>query len=257
MSLVGQENITNFVQSSQLLGELYLLSYPSIITSSAIFMVLMVTVFAPRLAAVKKGFDLRPYLIVYDGLMFGVFGCGFAILMFGIDYARQSWQCEFKSTSIIELWVSLHLTQFYVALRMLENTTPIVKILKGESMTDAMIQCVYNVLSSVILWGAVNAGIVKPYFFMIPACDVFRLAFKYAYYILVTGQGKRKEFLWLKHLIYVMSTLLVLLNYLHFAHMVNSECDFPKTLIAVAIPMLASEWVYLTHRILRKKVKAE
>lgn len=241
--------------SIPMLKQLYVFKYPSIIVSLAMLMLFILTIFAPKFAIKKKLVDLRPYLIVYNGLSFGVSGCGFSILMFGINYARDSWTCGLRSTNLVEIWVGLHLTQIYVILRLMQNVIPIVKVMKGGSLNKALIEFTCNTLFTAVIWGSVSTSPLLPYFFMIPLCDVLRLTFNYAYFILVTAQGKRQEFIRLKYFIHILWAILLAANYAHMIYFLNIGCDFPKSWCAAALTLLTSEWLYKTGQTFNAKVK--
>ncbi|XP_053205917.1 elongation of very long chain fatty acids protein 1-like [Panonychus citri] len=87
----------------------------------------------PKWMSTRKPFDLRPLLIVINGLHFGAYGCGILVIGYGISLGRDSWACTAKPSDDFRDDVMLRIAYALFCMRILELTTPVIMVLRGKS----------------------------------------------------------------------------------------------------------------------------
>lgn len=188
----------------------------TLLTISAL-MALLSNVLLPALMRHRKPLDLRPLMVVYNGLMFGINGAGFLVSFFLTDGGVSGWSCtaanpasgEFRQEAIV------YLGYVYMHLKVLDMVRPVFSALRKKHHQSSWFHHVYLATGACLIHGGIffyPGGI----FTFLPLSDTLLHSFLYAYYILSSaGDELQKSCLWWKKylLIYQLAHFVLLFGH--------------------------------------------
>lgn len=203
----------------------------------------------PRWVRERKIMNLRPILVVLNGLQFGAYGCGILVIGYVINYGSEAWQCDAIPTHVFKDEVFLRVGYALFCLRLLELTTPLVMVMREKPSQKPMMQTLYSYFYLFLIYHAMNRY-TKEIMYMYPLADGVKIALRSAYYGLRSPGSTLGQFSKLKKIVLYVSLAMSILCAFHSACMIRDNCAAPKALMTGFFILSFSETIFYFNRII-------
>lgn len=213
-----------------------------------------VTYFGPKWMKNRKPFDLRPLMIVLNGLHFGTYGCGILILGYGINLGRDSWACKSKPSEEFRDDVMIRIAYALFCMRLLELFTPIIMVLRCKKGQSPVANSLYNALYILIIYHCMNRY-YKDVVYLYPYTDAMKITLRSAYYSLTSPGPDFRRYIWPKNYITGFCLAICVLNVYHLTHMISNNCDGPKIIMYAFLLLSSAEIVFHLTKLFSSKAK--
>ena len=197
----------------------------------------------PKWMSTRKPFDLRPFLIVVNGLHFGAYGCGILLLGYGINLGRDSWSCIERPSNDFRDHVMLRIAYALFCMRILEMTTPIIMIVRGKSGQSPIANCLYNGFYILIIYHSMNRY-YKYMVYLYPYTDAMKITLRSGYYSLTSPVPDFRRYNWPKNYITKFSLIAALFNVYHLIYLISNNCDGPKVIMFSFLILVSGEIIF-------------
>ncbi|XP_015792790.1 uncharacterized protein LOC107369340 [Tetranychus urticae] len=174
----------------------------------------------------KSAFDLRPWMLVLNGLNFGVYGIAIPIIGWLTNFGVKCWDCEEPKDSPFIEETLLRLSYTYLWLKVAEMMTTAVMILRGKPGQKP----IYHALRNSCLILVVYFGLrmyARGAFLFLPFTDAILSVLRSAYYVLASPGAAFRQHLWFKNYIHYIALIFAILNGAHMASQLVNSCAGP------------------------------
>lgn len=233
------ERLVNYDSESLLISKPYhksiglpLLQHTWLFASILLIQFYIIHKLIPQLMLIRKAFDLRPYMLVLNGLHFGTYGVGIVVFSYSLNLRENVWKCgrELKGLQEAGLIYSGYL---YLLLKLLENVTYMIMCLRKKSQ-NATAKASSNIYHTLLLFFILKYRPIY-IFFMEPFMEVGKFFLRYSYYTLKSAKAT-DSFGWLKKLVIIFSMITNFFNFYHAYYLLSSGCNpFPALQLAILI----------------------
>lgn len=189
----------------------------------------------PRFMRDRKPYDLRPFMLVFNGFLFGINGAGFLVALWVTQLGSNSWSCSMDNSR----WHGLsgltmkYLGNIYLWMRLCEFLSTGFNVLRKKNDKNMFGQVLHNgVLVLYAYWGL--KFFPRGMYCFLPLMDSITQSVRLAYLVLASaGNGLHFSLWWKKHVTQMqMATQAILLvNCVYLAFMPN--CAGPMSLKAI------------------------
>lgn len=205
----------------------------------------------PRWMRDRKAYDLRPWMLVFNGFMFGLYGAGFLVALYFTQWGLNSWSCSDRC----DRWEGIHgitakyLGFMYIWLRLLEFVPTAFDVLRKRENVDTKGQVLHN--SYCVMFAFMGLKFYpKGFYFFFPLLDTVFSSVKFAYFVLASaGSGLRFSLWWKQHVntVHLAQCLGVVAHSAYI--LMTPNCAGPMFLKAMALVYGAGGVYYhLTNR---------
>lgn len=231
---------------------LFLLDNSWLVALIVSLQMLIIAQIGPKLMANRKPFDLRPYMLVYNGLNFGTFGCGIVVFSYALNFCRDAWSCEAKFQGLTESAI-IYSAYLYLMMKVMENMSYIIMVLRKKSGQTPLAQALYNNSTLWLIFLGLKYHPLKM-FMLAPYAEAFRITFKYAYYTLKTPTPTNK-YNWMRKMLIAVIIMHDLINIFHMSYLYKNNCNASRILMVGISIVSALEALYIVHQMLTGKLK--
>lgn len=188
--------------------------------------------YGPKWMQNRKPFELRPYMLVYNGFMFGVNGAGFLVALWVTQMGTNSWHCQLDSDrwSGIQGISMKYMGYTYLWIKLMDFVSTGFAILRKKEGQDITAQVIHN--SYMILFPFLGLKFyAKGIFAFLPMMDLFLQSVRFAFLVLASA-GKAFTFsLWWKKYVTQIQILQQLVLLVHSLYMtLTPNCEGPAFL---------------------------
>lgn len=199
--------------------------------------------------------QLRPFLIVLNGINFGAYGCGLLVIGYFIDYGLESWKCKKEiSENSFKYEVFLRIGYVLFLMRLLELLTPLIMAVRGKKNQKPLPLALYNACYLLCLYHVLNRY-PKEVMYLFPFTDGAKTALRSAYYSLKSPGPSFGRFEGLRNFVLYSSLLLSLYTCYHAATMMIRNCEGPKVLMAAFFVLASMESFFMASDIIYPQAK--
>ncbi|XP_015785584.1 elongation of very long chain fatty acids protein AAEL008004 [Tetranychus urticae] len=189
----------------------------------------------PFLMSSIRPYDLRPWMLVLNGLNFGVYGIAIPILGWLTNFGFNCWQCaEPKEGFFIEETL-LRLSYTYLWLKLADIMTTLVMILRAKPGQKPINHALRNSSLILVVYFALRMY-AKGSILFLPFTDAILSVLRSAYYVLASPGAAFRHHLWFKNYIHYVALLFAILNATHgISHLAKSCAGPPGMMILVIL----------------------
>lgn len=200
----------------------------------ATFVAVCATTIGPKFMKNRKPYDLRPYMLIYNGILFGVNGTGFVLCLILADYGYNGWYCDGSNPSWKDFrtLAVIYLGYVYYTVKLSQFIRFVFAILRKRPVVETLLSLIHITM----LAFQVHSGL---YFYpggifcFLPLTDCFKDAFVYGYSMLTAaGPGIRTTLQTKKYII--------MLQLVHFVVLLVHGLRF--LFIESCAPILVIAW---------------
>lgn len=185
----------------------------------------------------RKPYDLRPWMLVFNGFMFGVNGAGFLIALWVTQLGTNSWSCSDEN----ERWEGVqgiatkYMGMTYLGIKLFDFMTTAFEVLRKREHVDVKSQVLHN--SFLVLYAFVGLKFYpKGIFCHLPLLDTFFQSIRCAYLVLASAGSALRFSLWWKNYVtmsVILQQVLLITHSLYF--LLTPNCAGPTYLKAMVL----------------------
>lgn len=153
----------------------------------------------PKWMRDRKPYDLRPFMLIYNGFMFGVNGAGFLVALWVTQLGTNSWSCSMDSErwSGIQGTVMVYLGYIYMGIRLGFCVNTAFNILRKKEGYDLKAEVIHNCYLVLFAYSGLKFY-PRGIFCFLPLTDTFVQSVRCAYLVLASAGNGLKFALWWK-----------------------------------------------------------
>ncbi|XP_025016564.1 uncharacterized protein LOC112538830 [Tetranychus urticae] len=144
----------------------------------------------PSLMSSRLPYNLRPWLVVFNGLMFGAYSAGFCIFVYCFPpwrYAMYGEDATLETPLTKVYYMYVHNLIFWA--RLVDLAVPVFKLLMKKDSTETILHAVYTSIIVTAYSLGYELESKEPYTFL-PMFDALKVIFRMFYHIL-TAPGEK------------------------------------------------------------------
>jgi len=196
-----------------------------IITMYAIFALAI----GPRMMRDRKPYDLRPWMLVYNGFMFGVSGAGSLVALWITQMGTNSWSCRDDG----DRWEGItgmtfkYLGYVYLFVKMFDFATTVFDVLRKRENADLKGQVVHNAYMVMFAYIGIKYYPRGMFCFM-PMLDLMMQSIRCAYLVLASAGSALRFSLWWKNYVAMAQIIQLLILLTHSVYVtITPNCAGP------------------------------
>lgn len=188
----------------------------------------------PSMMKNSKSFDLRPWLLVYSGLQFGVYGIAMPILSVLTNFTLSAWQCQRPDNHVLIEETFIRLAYTYMWLKVVDVGTTVFMVLRKKPEQDPLLHALRN--SALFLIAFLGVKLYPTGFFILgPISDSLVCTLRSSYYVLAAPGPAFRHLLGFKRYIRWTAFITAMINVLHITKQITSGCDGPPGLMHIIL----------------------
>lgn len=192
---------------------------------------ILLKVVGPMWMKQRKPYDLRPFMLIFNGVMFGMNGAGFLITLVLTELGRNAWTCGASDPRSTDLRASaiVYLGYVYFLIKFMEFIRIGFAVLRKRDHQATMSAFIHPCLVTFVIYSGLYlypGGI----FCFLPLLDTLTNSVTYAYYVLATAKQISFE-KWKKYLVGVqmLNFSLLLTHAIYF--LLQPSCGVPHLVL--------------------------
>ena len=199
----------------------------------------------------SKPADLRPYMLISNGIIFGASAIGIPLSMYLTSWATIPWQCPEPYISPALLKTQVYLGTAFFLIQLFTATTTIYMIVrKKESQSPSLDALRTSVIIFLVYFGTRQHP--SGHFLFRPLCENVLITLKRAYYILLTPGHSFGQYKSFKNLINYLTLVSDLINSVHAFYILTSDCSGNNNFKVFSMFTTLAEATYLTYKLIIK-----
>lgn len=242
----------NFLESNQLFStpygktkNLFLVKNGWILFAIIFLQLFFIKILGPKLMAFRKPFDLRPFMLVLNGLNFGTLGCGIIVFSYVLNFCKDSWKCENNlRKNHLQEWAMIYSAYLYLLMKIGDNVSFMLMILRKKSNQQPWPMAVYNNCSILLAFLGLKYHPVD-IFMLHPYLETWRGSLRYAYYTLKTPPTSSCKYKLFRKFIIASCLLFDVINIIHMFYLLSNGCAPSPFLMYGLILLSIGELAYL------------
>lgn len=199
-----------------------LLQQTWLLPSILLIQIYIINKLIPQLMVARKAFDLRPHMLVLNGLYFGTYGCGIAVFSYALSFCRDAWKCGLKPEGLYESGV-IYAAYLMLIIKIFENVAFMIMALRKKPEQNPTSMAISNMYHLVLLYIGLRYQPIFM-FMMEPYLEGCKSALRYSYFTLKSAKASN-SFGWLKKLTYAFCILATAFNIYHQYYLLSSGCS--------------------------------
>uniref|UniRef100_T1K2K6 Uncharacterized protein n=1 Tax=Tetranychus urticae TaxID=32264 RepID=T1K2K6_TETUR len=207
----------------------------------------------PWLMSTKKAFDLRPYMLISNALIFGASAMGIPLAMYLTSWARIPWMCPEPviNPSLLMTQIYLGAAFFLIQLFTAITTTTFMILRKKYNQNPGLDALRTTAIIFLVYFGA-RLHPRGPFLFR-PICEITLATIRRAYYILMAPGQSFRQYSSMKYFINYLTLLSGIVNTIHISYLFTRDCPGDKNIKLIALFTTIVETCYLTLKLALKK----
>lgn len=206
----------------------------------------------PKLMANRKAFNLRPYMLVFNGLNFGTLGCGIIVYSYALNFCADSWKCEnnLRNHALQESAI-IYSAYLYLIMKIGENMSLMIMVLRKKPNQNPMAMALFNNVSLLLAFLGLKYHPID-IFMLEPYLEAWRGSLRYAYYTLRSPESANKYHAFRKF-INASCLFFDVVNTVHMVYLLYNGCKVSPLLMYGLICLSVGEFLYMTSKFVSRK----
>lgn len=188
----------------------------------------------PWLMRNHKPYDLRPWLLVYSGLQFGVNGVALPVMLILTNFTQSAWQCAKPKYHPIIEETFIRLGYAYLWLKIVDILTTVFMVLRKKPQQSAIRHSLRN--STLALSAFIGlTQYPKGFFIIMPMFDCIFTTLRSSYYVMAAPGAAFKHLLGFKRYIDWTAFIVAISSIIHVLRHIMFACDGPLPLMLITL----------------------